>query len=88
MHYMYSRENVNGRTALRMHHAQFPDLRMLDHRIFQLLHRQLNETGSIHVAGYEDGRQIAVLSPSLVECILNIVIDKPKSSTKVVIHQR
>ncbi|GFS67245.1 hypothetical protein TNCV_2902531 [Trichonephila clavipes] len=43
MHYMYGRANGNGRDALRMYHAQSPDQRMPDHRIFQWLHRQLHK---------------------------------------------
>ncbi|GFW34655.1 hypothetical protein TNCV_952831 [Trichonephila clavipes] len=38
MQYIYDRANGNGRPVLRMYHAQFPDQRMSDHRIFQLLH--------------------------------------------------
>ncbi|GFW41978.1 hypothetical protein TNCV_6871 [Trichonephila clavipes] len=39
MHYLYIRADGNGRAALRMYHAQFPDRRMPDHRIFHRLHR-------------------------------------------------
>ncbi|GFS73113.1 transposable element Tc1 transposase [Trichonephila clavipes] len=35
MHYMYGRVKGNGRAALRMYHAQFPDRQILDHRILQ-----------------------------------------------------
>lgn len=34
MHYMYGRANGNGRAALRMYRAEYPDRRMPDHRIF------------------------------------------------------
>ncbi|GFU91020.1 hypothetical protein TNCV_4923511 [Trichonephila clavipes] len=44
MLYMYGCENSNGRAALRMYHAQLPDRRMPDHRIFQRLHRQFRGT--------------------------------------------
>ncbi|GFW06092.1 uncharacterized protein TNCV_4478841 [Trichonephila clavipes] len=47
VHYMYGRANSNGRAALCVYHLQFPDPRMLDHRSFQWLHRQLRETRSI-----------------------------------------
>ncbi|GFU19360.1 hypothetical protein TNCV_3032761 [Trichonephila clavipes] len=56
MHYMYGRENANGGGALRMYHVLFPDRRMLDHRIFQRLHRLLQETCSFHVTRHDAGR--------------------------------
>ena len=46
---MYSRANGNGRAALRMYYAQFCDQQMTNHRMFQLLHRQLSETNSFHI---------------------------------------
>ncbi|GFT51392.1 hypothetical protein TNCV_4955061 [Trichonephila clavipes] len=46
MHYMYDRATGHGKAALRMYHAQFPNRRMPDHRMFQRLHRQLRETQS------------------------------------------
>ncbi|GFX24959.1 hypothetical protein TNCV_1278951 [Trichonephila clavipes] len=49
MHYMYSSTNANGRAALRMYHAQFPDQRMRVHRIFRSSHHQLRETRWFHV---------------------------------------
>ncbi|GFY06617.1 DUF4817 domain-containing protein [Trichonephila clavipes] len=86
MHFMYGHANGNGRDALRTYHAQFPDRRMPDPRIFQWLHRQLRETRSFHVTRHNAGRRRAVLSPSLKESILNVVADRPESSTRAVAH--
>ncbi|GFS98565.1 hypothetical protein TNCV_2986991 [Trichonephila clavipes] len=52
-HYMYDRENANGRAELRMYHSQFPDRRMSDHRIFQRSHRQLCETRSLYLIRHD-----------------------------------
>ncbi|GFX00335.1 uncharacterized protein TNCV_1273291 [Trichonephila clavipes] len=60
-----------------MYHAQFPDQRMPDHRIFQRLHRQLRETGLFYVTRYDAGRRRAVHNPSLEESILNVLVDRP-----------
>ncbi|GFY27043.1 uncharacterized protein TNCV_2066641 [Trichonephila clavipes] len=69
-----------------MYHTQFPDRRMPDHRIFQRLHRQLRETRSFHVIRHDAGQRIAVRCSSLEKSILNIVADKPDSSTRTVAH--
>lgn len=82
MHYMYGRANGNGREALRMYQAQFPDRRMPDHRMFQRLHRQLCETGSFLSTRHTAGRPTYVRSPSLEETILNIVNERPSLSTR------
>ncbi|GFW29213.1 hypothetical protein TNCV_4132872 [Trichonephila clavipes] len=50
------------------------------------LHRQLRETCSFHVTRYDAGRRRAVPSPSLEEDILNVVADRPESSTRAVAH--
>ncbi|GFV69753.1 hypothetical protein TNCV_1349061 [Trichonephila clavipes] len=76
MHYMYGRSNGNGRAALRMYHAQFPDRRMPDYRMFQWLHRQLNETRSFHVTRHAADQRRAIRSPSLKESIMNAVTDR------------
>ncbi|GFU50239.1 uncharacterized protein TNCV_300741 [Trichonephila clavipes] len=86
MHYMYGRANGNDRSAQRMYHAQFPDQRLPDHRIFQQFHRQLREIGSFHVTRHDAGRQSPVHSPSLEESILILVADRPESSTRAVVH--
>ncbi|GFX91183.1 DUF4817 domain-containing protein [Trichonephila clavipes] len=86
MHCMYGRGNGNGRAQLRMHHAQFSDRRMPDHRIFQRLQRQLHETRSFHVTRHDAGRRRHVRSSNLDESILNVVANRPESSTKVVAH--
>ncbi|GFU52883.1 hypothetical protein TNCV_1142021 [Trichonephila clavipes] len=78
MHYMYGRANDNGRAALRMYHAQFPDRRMPDDRIFQRLHCQLCETRSFYVTRHNARQQRAVRSPSMEESILNVVADKTR----------
>ncbi|GFU66128.1 hypothetical protein TNCV_2858011 [Trichonephila clavipes] len=70
MHYIYGRANGNGRTALRMYHAQF------SHRIFQWLYRQLHETLSFHVTRHDAGVRRAVRSPSLEESTWNVVADR------------
>ncbi|GFU75613.1 hypothetical protein TNCV_2863281 [Trichonephila clavipes] len=68
----------NGRAALRMYQAQFPDRRMPDHRVFQWLHRQLRETHTFQDIRHGPGRRRAVRSPSLQESILNTVADRPE----------
>ncbi|GFS73170.1 uncharacterized protein TNCV_687201 [Trichonephila clavipes] len=78
MHYMYGRVKDNDRAALRMFHAQFPDRRMPDQRIFQRLHRQLCETRSFDVTRHDAGRRRAVRRPRLEESILNVVADRPE----------
>ncbi|GFX57776.1 hypothetical protein TNCV_1495371 [Trichonephila clavipes] len=55
---------------------------MLDDRVFQLLHRQLHETRLFHVTRHDAGCRTAVCSPNLEESILNVVADRPGSSTK------
>ncbi|GFW67894.1 hypothetical protein TNCV_3872241 [Trichonephila clavipes] len=65
MLYMYGRANGNGRAALRMYHAQFPDRRMPDHEIFQSLHCQLRETRSFYVTRHDAGRRRSVRNPNL-----------------------
>ncbi|GFV55782.1 DUF4817 domain-containing protein [Trichonephila clavipes] len=84
MHYMYGTANGNNRAALRM---QFPDRRIMDHRIFQRLHHLLRGTRSFHVTRHDLGRRRAVKSQSMEESILNVVADRPKSSTRAVAHQ-
>lgn len=84
MHYMYGRANGNGRAALRMYRAEYPDRRMPDHRIFQRLHRQLCETGAFDVNRHDAGRLRAVRTPRLEASILDIVADRPESSTRTV----
>ncbi|GFV42051.1 uncharacterized protein TNCV_1569181 [Trichonephila clavipes] len=59
---------------------------MLDYTDFQRLHRQLRETSSFHVSRHHAGRRRAVRSPSLEESILNVVADRPESSTRAVAH--
>ncbi|GFU91592.1 uncharacterized protein TNCV_2543561 [Trichonephila clavipes] len=83
---LYSHVNGKDRAALRMYHAQFPERRMPDHRIFQRSYRQLNETCSFHVTRHDAGRQRAVRSPSLEESILNGAADRPESSTRAIAH--
>ncbi|GFV66285.1 transposable element Tcb1 transposase [Trichonephila clavipes] len=88
MHYMYGRSNGTGRAVLRMYHAQFPDRRMLNHRICQRLHRQFRETLSFRFTRYDAGQQRAVHSPSLEESILSVGADRPKSSIRhVALHK-
>ncbi|GFX22373.1 uncharacterized protein TNCV_1815741 [Trichonephila clavipes] len=88
MHYMYSSANSKGRATLRMYHAQFPDRRMPDRRVFQWLHRELRETRSFPVTRHGAGQRRVVRSPSLEERILNVVADRPESSTRAVAHHR
>ncbi|GFU79105.1 hypothetical protein TNCV_3544131 [Trichonephila clavipes] len=83
MHYMYDRANGNGRAELRVHHVQFFDRRMKDHRIIQWLHRQLRETRSLYVTRYDANRRRHVRSPSLGGRILNVVADRHESGTSV-----
>ncbi|GFU47222.1 hypothetical protein TNCV_3000291 [Trichonephila clavipes] len=86
MHYLYSRANGNGRTALRMYRVLFPDRRRPDHRIFSgyivLLHRQLRYIVTRHDAD----RRRNVHSPSPEERILYLVADRPESSTRADAH--
>ncbi|GFW93448.1 hypothetical protein TNCV_46511 [Trichonephila clavipes] len=88
MHYIYGRANNNGRAALRTYDVQFLDQRMSNHRIFQLLHRQLRETRSFHVTKYDAGRRRAVRSPRLEESTLNVVAAGPESSTRDLAHHK
>ncbi|GFT41984.1 putative transposable element [Trichonephila clavipes] len=46
VHYMHGQDG-NDRAVLPMYHAQFPDRRMPDYRIFHWLHRQSRETRSL-----------------------------------------
>ncbi|GFV38058.1 hypothetical protein TNCV_872651 [Trichonephila clavipes] len=66
-------------------HAQFPDRRMTDQRIFQRLHSQLRKTRSFHVTRHEDGRR-RVPSPSLEESVLNVMTDRLESRTRAVAY--
>ncbi|GFW33248.1 hypothetical protein TNCV_2859261 [Trichonephila clavipes] len=50
----------------------------------QRLSRQLRETSSFHVTIDDVGRRRAVCSPSVEESIVNVVADRPKSSTRAV----
>ncbi|GFS74300.1 integrase catalytic domain-containing protein [Trichonephila clavipes] len=59
---------------------------MPDHRIFQRLHRQLNETCSFHVTRHNARRRRSVRNPSQEESILNFVADRPESSTRAIAH--
>ncbi|PRD27373.1 UNVERIFIED_CONTAM: hypothetical protein NCL1_35529 [Trichonephila clavipes] len=59
---------------------------MPDHRSFQRLHRQLRETHSFHITRHDAGRRRAVSSPGQEESILNVVADRPESSTRTVAH--
>ncbi|GFW75053.1 DUF4817 domain-containing protein [Trichonephila clavipes] len=86
MHYRYGHANSNGRAAVRMHHAQVPDRRMPDHTIFLRVFRQLREKRSFHITRHDAGRRRTVSSPSLEESILNVVADRPESSTRAVAH--
>ncbi|GFV70489.1 uncharacterized protein TNCV_2868351 [Trichonephila clavipes] len=86
IHRIYDRANGSGRAALQMFHSQFPDRRMPDHVIFQQLHRQLRETHSFHVTTHYASQRRAVSGANLVESILNIVADRPESSTRTVAH--
>ncbi|GFX20930.1 uncharacterized protein TNCV_79851 [Trichonephila clavipes] len=88
MHYVYDRVNGNGRVSLQMYHAQFHDQQMPDHRVFQRLHRQLRETSTFHVTRHAADRRSAVRRPTLEEIILNVVSDRPESSTRSVAHDR
>ncbi|GFW00655.1 uncharacterized protein TNCV_2284011 [Trichonephila clavipes] len=86
MHYMYGRVYGDGRAALRLCHAQFPDQRMPGHGIFKRLHHQLRETRLFHVTRHDAGQRRAVRSSSLEESTLNAVADRPESSTRAVAH--
>ncbi|GFX93866.1 DUF4817 domain-containing protein [Trichonephila clavipes] len=72
----------NGRAALQIYHAQFSYRRMPDHRIFERLHRQLRETRSFHITRRDVCRRRVVHSSSLEESILNVLSDRPGSSTR------
>ncbi|GFT11832.1 hypothetical protein TNCV_1923571 [Trichonephila clavipes] len=64
------------RVALRMHP---------DHRIFQRLHHLFREARSFHVARNDVGGRRAAGSLSLEESILNVVADRPGSSTRALL---
>ncbi|GFT89249.1 uncharacterized protein TNCV_4385621 [Trichonephila clavipes] len=82
MHYMYGRTNGNGKAALRMYHVQFPDRRMPNHKIFQLLQRSHLQRLSFYVTKYDAGRRRPVRSPRLEESVLNVLADRPEFGTK------
>ena len=67
-----------------MYRTEYPDRRMQDHRIFQRLHHLLCKTGAFNVNRHEAGRLRAVRTPRLKESILNIVAERPESSTRTV----
>ncbi|PRD30561.1 UNVERIFIED_CONTAM: hypothetical protein NCL1_26092 [Trichonephila clavipes] len=71
-----------------MYHAQFPDRRMPYHRIFQRLHRQLRQTRSFYITRHDSGQQRAVRILNLEESILNVVAERPESSTRAFAHHR
>ncbi|GFX20879.1 hypothetical protein TNCV_79341 [Trichonephila clavipes] len=50
------------------------------------LHRQHRETRSFHVTRHDSGRRRPVSSPSQEESILNVVADRPESSTRAIFH--
>ncbi|GFT08542.1 uncharacterized protein TNCV_5024401 [Trichonephila clavipes] len=83
---MYGRANANGRAALRVYQLQFPDVRILDQRMFQRLHSQLRDTRSFYVPRHDACQRRAVRCLSLEESILNVVPDRPESSTRAVAH--
>ncbi|GFV77896.1 transposable element Tcb1 transposase [Trichonephila clavipes] len=66
-----------------MYHSQFPDRQIPDHRIFQPLHR---ETRSFRVTRHNARGRKAARSPSMEESILNVVADRPESSTRAIAH--
>ncbi|GFU45108.1 hypothetical protein TNCV_4235741 [Trichonephila clavipes] len=55
-------------------------------RIFQQFHHQLRETRLFYVTRHDAGRRRLVRTPSLEESILNVVVDRPDSSTRAVAH--
>ncbi|GFX74997.1 hypothetical protein TNCV_1845691 [Trichonephila clavipes] len=59
---------------------------MLDLRIFPRLHHRLREARSFYVTRHDAGRRRAVRSPILEEGILNVVANRPESSTRVVAY--
>ncbi|GFT74710.1 hypothetical protein TNCV_562591 [Trichonephila clavipes] len=79
MHYMY--DSVNGD---KVYLAQFPGRQMLDHRVFQRLHRQLRETRLFQATRHDAGQEKIIRSPSLEESILNVEAVRPELSTRVV----
>ncbi|GFT27524.1 hypothetical protein TNCV_1276131 [Trichonephila clavipes] len=54
--------------------------------VFQRLHHHLPKTRSFLVTGHNAGLRRAVSSSSLEESILNVVADRPESSTRAVAH--
>ncbi|GFU72436.1 hypothetical protein TNCV_3573851 [Trichonephila clavipes] len=57
-----------------------------EYRIRKFFSRQLRETGSFHLTRHDASRQSTVRSPRLEESILNVVADRPESSTRAVAH--
>ncbi|GFX12008.1 hypothetical protein TNCV_2997921 [Trichonephila clavipes] len=83
----YDLEKGNGRDALRMYRSQFPNRRILVHRIFQRLHHQLRETRLFHVTSQRWSTKSCTQSkPECILSILNVVYDRPESSTRSVAH--
>ncbi|GFS57346.1 uncharacterized protein TNCV_492081 [Trichonephila clavipes] len=77
-------KNDDDRAAIRIYHAQFPDRRMPDHRIFQWLVHQLVK--QVRTTRYDAGQRKVVRSPSLEGSTLNVMADRPESNTSVVVH--
>ncbi|GFX58160.1 uncharacterized protein TNCV_4049181 [Trichonephila clavipes] len=57
-----------------------------DHVIFRWLHSQLRETRLFQVTRHDAGWRRTIRSSSLKEIILNVVADRPQSSTRAVAH--
>ncbi|GFS88088.1 hypothetical protein TNCV_764681 [Trichonephila clavipes] len=55
---------------------------MPDRRIFHRLHRQLSEIHLFHVTRHDTVQRRAVRSSSLAKSVLNVVADRPESSTR------
>ncbi|GFV39253.1 transposable element Tcb2 transposase [Trichonephila clavipes] len=77
MHITYGAANGNDKVALRMHQERFLSRRMLNHKMFQRLHRQLSENGSFIAITDGRGRWRTVRQTHQEEEILDHVDDTP-----------
>lgn len=72
--------DCNGRAALWLYQESFPNRHMPNHKMFQLLHRQLSENGTLIVSIDERGRSKTERQPYIEETNLKLV---EKHSTQV-----
>ncbi|GFW01096.1 hypothetical protein TNCV_1763341 [Trichonephila clavipes] len=84
MHLMYGGTNGKGKVALWLCQERCPSRLIPNHKIFQRLHRQLNENGSFIFSIDGRGRPRTRRQEQLREVILHHVDEIPGTSTRAV----